>query len=133
MSKIVTWLVFAGCFAVGVGGIVTSCTVEARREVAQHVIDCTKQDSTALVNLIVAMSLPIFNGQLPDWTVIENMAIVAGRDVGGCALAMVVDDWVHKHPAMSSIAESTSASEALERFRREHGGGAIFRTGHGDL
>lgn len=124
MAKIITWMVFAACLAIGVGGVATSCTQAERDAAKADVIDCTSQNQTSLVNLLLKMSLPIFNGDVPDWAQVYAMAVGGGVAIGGCALALVVDDWV-KHHAPQGLA-SDPALVTLERFRREQAGGAAF-------
>lgn len=132
MAKIVTWMVLAACLAIGIGGVATSCTQAERDTVKASVIDCASQDQSALVSLVLKMALPIFNGHAPDWSEVYALALGGGRDVGGCALALVVDDWIKKHAPPTGLTRDESLV-TLDRFRRDVAGGAVFRTKHGDL
>ena len=141
-TNLASWAVTAvmiACLGVGVSGVVAACTQQQRQSVKDNVIDCAKQDQAVVVSVIVEMTTAILSWTAPDWPSIEALAIRAGREIGGCALASVVDDWVRQHVPTgptSSLAESAETGAAvltLQRFRRDHAGGATFRWRGRDL
>lgn len=127
-------VVMMACLIVGAWSMVAAsgCTGVAATSVGA-VIDCTKQNQGKVIDVMLAISVPILQGQKPDWAAIEARALAAGREIGGCALALVVDDYIHRRTGVASDDDAQRARTALEEFRREHAGGAAFVTHRGAL
>jgi hypothetical protein len=100
------------------------------------VIDCTRIDRTKIAE-VLAQFAPIVGGQAPDWGLVEADALDAGRDIGGCALAELVQNFASAHPAPATVLPtSRTAADAratLEDFRARYAGGATYHTPSGDL
>lgn len=95
------------------------------------VIDCTRQHRADIVAL-VAEFRTLLDGSSPDWAAVEQRAIAAGRDIGGCALAEAFD-WVLSRGGSQALRQGDASSielghDTLERFRTNHADGAVFLT-----
>lgn len=97
----------------------------------QAVVDCTKQHA-ADITALVSEFRPLLQGAAPNWSAVYARAEKAGKDIGGCALAIIVQE-TSSRKAMPSQADGTEAHRTLEKFRHEVAGDALFRTEHGDL
>lgn len=100
--------------------------------VVNAVIDCTIQNQ-GQIGALVAEFTTLLSGQLPDWAAIYQRAKNAGKAIGGCALAQVVQSYLGNRSAPPPQADSWNAFNTLERFRREEAGNATFHTAAGDL
>jgi hypothetical protein len=100
--------------------------------VVNAVIDCTAENQDQ-INALLAEVQPLINGQTPDWAAAYQRAKQAGRAIGGCVLAELVQDYLGNKAAPPPQADSWSAFSALERFRREEAQNATFHTAKGDL
>lgn len=67
-----------------------------------------------------------------DWSCVESRAIAKGEQVGGCAIAELVQTILGGTKA-TPVSDSWLARAALEDFRARAAGGATFRTPRGDL
>jgi len=96
------------------------------------VIDCTLENQGQIAALIGEFKT-LLSGQLPDWSAIYQRAKQAGKSIGGCALSQLVQDYLGNKAAPPPQADSWTANNTLERFRREEAGNATFHTAKGDL
>lgn len=97
----------------------------------QAVIDCVAADRNQLDQLAGELS-PLVSGDKPDWSAVYDRAKHAGKVIGGCVLAELVQQYLGGKKAVSND-ESWAARNALEDFRKKEAGGATFRTKVGDL
>lgn len=111
----------AGCPGPGPGPVVVNA-----------VVDCTIQNQDQIKSLIAEFQT-LLSGQMPDWSAIYQRAKNAGKAIGGCALAEVVQNYLGNRTSPPPQADSWNAYNTLERFRREEAGNATFRTAKGDL
>lgn len=116
---------FATCFLAqpACGGKVTPATVIA------DIIDCSKADPTQLASLEKDLYAKLDGAG--TWQAAEQAAESAGIEVGGCALAEIVQQLLSKKT--TSTAQSWGGHDALETFRTHVAHGATFRTQYGDL
>jgi len=96
------------------------------------IVDCTLQNQDQIGALIGEFKT-ILTGHAPSWSAIYARAKQAGKSIGGCALAELVQDYLGNKTAPPPQADSWTAYSALERFRREEAGNATFHTTAGDL
>lgn len=99
--------------------------------VADAVIDCTSANRPKIDALLGELA-PLVFLQAPDWSSVYQRAKQAGRDVGGCVIAELVQRYLGGRRAVPEN-QSWQAHETLERFRAEEAGGASFKTAHGNL
>ncbi|MEX2716769.1 MAG: hypothetical protein Q6370_010750 [Candidatus Sigynarchaeota archaeon] len=109
----------------------SGCHVDPKPTV-NAIIDCTLQNQEQITQLIAEFR-PLLEGARPDWQVVYQRAKNAGKAIGGCALAQLVQEYLGNRAAPPPQADSWNAFRALERFRREEAGNATFRTAAGDL
>jgi hypothetical protein len=120
-------------FAFGLGVTQPSCPGPGPGPVVINaVVDCTLENQGQITALIGEFKT-LLNGQLPDWSAIYQRAKQAGKSIGGCALAELVQDYLGNRAAPPPMADSWNANNALERFRREVANNATFHTAKGDL
>lgn len=109
-------------------GVVVACnTIPV---VTTAVIDCTGAHAADVAALEAAMKALIEGGG--SWSDVEGKAVTAGKEVGGCALAELVEDYLGGKGA-PPIASGQTAKSTLEDFRAKYAAGATFRTAAGDL
>jgi hypothetical protein len=110
-----------------------ACTTPAVVTAGGVAIDCLKEDQAKLVE-IVGTLWSIFAGS-GSWTDVEAQAIAAGKSLGGCALAEVVQKYLAppKGRAAPPADQGRAARQALEDFRTTQVGGATFVTSMGAL
>jgi hypothetical protein len=96
------------------------------------IVDCTIQNKDQL-GALVAEFRTILSGQAPDWSAVYQRAKNAGKAIGGCALATIVQEYLGNRAAPPAQADGWAAYNTLERFRREEAANATFRTAAGDL
>ena len=99
------------------------------------VIDCTKQAAPQLLATIATLkqdcpSATGFGGL--DWACVETKAISAGKVIGGCALAELVQQYL-SDTKLTAEPGSWAPRDALEHFRHDAAGNATFHTASGDL
>jgi len=96
-------------------------------------IDCIAQDQGKLVELVGSLWSAFTSGG--SWKDVETIAIANGKELGGCAIAAVVQHYLAppKGRAAPSIESGRQARAALEDFRVTYAGGATFHTRDGDL
>jgi hypothetical protein len=99
--------------------------------VASTLIDCARADTSKIQELGLAME-PLVFGAVPDWGRVYDRAVTVGATIGGCAVALLVQDYLGGRRQVS-VEDSWGARNTLERFRAEVAGGATFRTAKGDL
>lgn len=120
-------------FAFGLGVTQPSCPGPGPGPVVVNaVVDCTLENQGQIAALIGEFKT-LLNGQLPDWSAIYQRAKQAGKSIGGCALAELVQDYLGNKAAPPPQADSWNAFNTLERFRREQASNATFHTAKGDL
>ena len=119
-------------FVLGLGITQPSCPGPGPTPIAGAIIDCTIQNKDQ-IGLLLAEFRTLLSGQAPDWSVIYQRAKTAGKAIGGCALAEIVQEYLGNRAAPPAQADSWNAFQALERFRREEASNATFRTEKGDL
>ena len=132
MAKMIAMLMMVCAFACGGAG-----GVAADREI----VDCRAAPQDAIIALVVELA-PVLTLDAPDWSALLQRCAAAGKVIGGCTLAMIVEgyrwpaemqaDGLVRHTG-DVIAERVRADAALERFRTQHASGAVFRTSRGDL
>lgn len=121
------------------GTACTACpgTAPTGGSVTNAVVDCAHGgiDVQDKIDGLIAEMAKFLVGGSPDWTHVEALAVIGGIQVGGCALAQVVDDWITKKSLHDgdAVAQTRLARSTLEDYRTKHAGGASFRTAHGDL
>jgi hypothetical protein len=129
MKRLLVLLVFA----VGLGSTTVSCPGPGPGPVVINaIVDCTLENQSQIAQLINEFKT-LLSGQLPDWAAIYQRAKNAGKAIGGCALAELVQDYLGNRASPPPQADSWNANNALERFRREEAGNATFHTAKGDL
>lgn len=99
--------------------------------IADTVIDCLG-DNRPQINALLLELTPLLALTSPDWSAVYQRAKHAGKAVGGCALAELVQRYLGGRTAVPD-SESWRAHDALERFRAAEAGGATFRTAAGNL
>jgi hypothetical protein len=109
----------------------SSCKDVATSRPGSAVIDCTIADASALGELAHAFA-PLLAGERPDWSAISSLAKSAGAQIGGCALAELVQSYLTERRAVP-LEAGHAARDALESFRASVAGGATFHTVGGDL
>jgi hypothetical protein len=104
--------------------------------VADATIDCLGEHRPQIDELLTELT-PLVFLQSPDWSAVYQRAKQAGKDVGGCVIAELVQRYLAPAPGTGRTAPSIEASwpahDALERFRRDEAGGATFHTAYGEL
>lgn len=98
--------------------------------VVNSVIDCTGSNAGAVATLFADFKSKLTGGS--SWAQIEADAKTAGMAVGGCALALLVQDYLGGKGAPAT-GDSNAARQALEDFRAHVAGGASFKTTQGSL
>lgn len=110
---------------------VVSCPGVTDTKPAQAVIECLKADHEQLGNVAGELR-PLVFGDKPDWSALYDKAKHAGKVIGGCVLADLVQEYLSSKKALP-VDESWRARTTLDEFRANEAGGATFRTKHGDL
>ncbi len=95
------------------------------------VIDCLKADKETLISTSSELR-PLVFGDKPDWSTLYEKAKHAGKVIGGCVLADLVQEYLSSKKALPTDA-SWGARGVLEEFRNNEAGGATFHTKAGDL
>jgi hypothetical protein len=96
------------------------------------IIECGSENQTSISSLIGEFKT-LLKGKLPDWGAIYQKAKGAGKAIGGCALATLVQEYLGNRAAPPDTADSWTAATTLDKFRYEVAGGATFRMKVGDL
>lgn len=130
--------VLAGALIGGAGACNAGCTSTVVQTIKHDVVDCTASNGAEVANLLATLR-PLVALQEPDWAKVKEAAIAAGRAVGGCALAELIDEFIaHRLAAPASLmlaapqTEVIRARATLEDVRAIFGG-PTFHTDHGDL
>lgn len=97
--------------------------------VATAVIDCTGSHAADVTALYASMKALLTGGG--SWTDVEHAAINATKEVGGCALSELVNDYLGGTGGPKPDGQQARAT--LEAFRRDYAGGATFKTSAGML
>lgn len=100
--------------------------------VVDSVVDCTIQNRGLIGSLIEEFKVLIY-GKSPDWSAVYQRAKHAGKAIGGCALAEVVNDYLGNKASPPAQADSWEAYQTLEQFRREELGKGYFKTSQGNI
>lgn len=120
--------------ALGIGGASqVSCATPAVVTGGAVVIDCLVQDQAQLVDLVGSLWAVFTSGG--SWKDVKDSAVTAGKDLGGCALAEVVQKYLSppKGRRAPPAEQGQAARAALEEFRSHNAGGATFKTAAGYL
>lgn len=119
--------------ALGAGVLQPACGTPAVVTGGAVVIDCLAQDQAQLMELVGSL-WAVFTSS-GSWKDVENSAIAAGKDLGGCALAEVVQHYLAppKGRAAPAGEQGRAARAALEDFRTTQANGATFHTAAGNL
>lgn len=122
-AALVTLVMLAGCPGPGPGPVI-----------ADSVIDCLGETRPRIDALIVELSPLVFLSS-PDWSAVYQRAKAAGKELGGCVIAEIVQKYLAPAPGRMapSTAESWRAHEILETYRKNEVGGASFKTAAGNL
>lgn len=99
--------------------------------IADAVIDCVGEHRPEIDALLLELT-PLLALDSPDWSAVYQRAKNAGKAVGGCALAELVQRYLGGRTAVPE-SESWRARDTLERFRATEADGATFRTAYGNL
>ena len=100
--------------------------------IADAVIDCTLGDARPSIDALIMELAPLVTLDSPDWYAVYQRAKKAGKTIGGCALAEIVQRYLGGRSAAPE-SESWKARSTLDEFRATEAGGATFRTSYGDL
>lgn len=117
----------------GVGALQPACGAPVVAAGGAVVIDCLVKDRTELANLVGSLWSVFTSGG--SWKDVENAAIAAGKELGGCALAEVVQHYLSP-PAGRAAPRGElgrQARFALEDYRSRYVNGATFKTSLGQL
>jgi hypothetical protein len=109
-----------------------ACPGPGPNPIVNAIVDCTIENQDR-ISALVAEFTPLISGQLPDWPAVYQRAKQAGKAIGGCALATLVQNYLGNRSAPPSQADGWNSYNTLERFRREEAGNATFHTAAGDL
>jgi hypothetical protein len=120
--------IFAGLI---VAGSVGGCAAWKASGAQQAIIECAQQDDYAVTDT-AAMLREMLQGDAPKWSDVYSKAKEHGAKIGGCALAIVVNEFLSRRLA-TPTEQTWDAHGVLEEFRRKEAGGATFRTADGDL
>lgn len=94
------------------------------------IVECTLRNRDDITRLVDAAVRLLDKGG--SWQEVEELAIAAGKDIGGCVLAEVIDA-VASRPALTSGVDVAKGNEALRDFkRRVSGTSTVYRTAWGD-
>jgi len=96
------------------------------------IIDCTVENQDQITSLIAEFQ-PLIIGQAPDWPAVYQRAKQAGKTIGGCAIAQVVQNYLSNRSAPPTGTVRQEALDTLEKFRSVEAGGATFKTAAGNL
>lgn len=118
----------------GAGGVSqVSCGTPAVVTGGAVVVDCLVKDQAQLADLVG--SLWAVFASSGSWKDVENSAIAAGKDLGGCALGEVVQKYLAPPAGRAAPAgeKGRAARFALEDYRTQYLGGATLKTSLGNL
>lgn len=100
--------------------------------VINGIIDCTVDSGGQIAELIKAFRPK--DGHGVNWSDVYEKAKAAGESVGGCALAIFIQDYMTSSTYASTEGYGgADATATLERFRTEVAHGATFHTAKADL
>ena len=123
-----------GLTALLIAGAITTVTctgcpsvIESRPVTA--IVDCTKANRDKITALEVEMVAALSGA---GWSGVKQRAIDAGLEIGGCALAEVIQSYLAQGKALAPT-DTWQARNAFEEYRKNYAGGATFRTAEGDL
>jgi hypothetical protein len=128
MKRIILFAVLV----LGIGTTQPSCPGPGPNPIITAIIDCTAENKDQIAQLVAEFKT-LLSGQMPDWAAIYQRAKNAGKSIGGCALAEIVQNYLGNRTTPPSQADSWDAFNTLERFRREEAGNATFHTSQGDM
>jgi hypothetical protein len=98
--------------------------------VGTAVIDCTTAHTGEIASLLADLKAALTGGG--TWGDVYQRAKAAGTEIGGCALAELVQDYLGGKAAPAR-GDGQTARATLERFRANEAGGATFKTSTGAL
>jgi len=96
------------------------------------VIDCTVDSKDQIASLLNEFR-PLVSGQAPDWAAVYERAKDAGKTIGGCALAELVQEYLGNRGTPPTVTNGQTANKTFEDFRHQVAGDATFHTSAGDL
>lgn len=94
--------------------------------IGTSIIDCLGAERPQ-VDALLAELLPLIQLQRPDWAAVYQRAKQAGRSIGGCVIAELVQGYLSGTRATGTTAGGWDAHETLEQFRATEAGGATFQ------
>ena len=101
-----------------------ACSSAQRTATKTALVDCTVADAAALGATAGDML------KCPDWACVEQKAIAAGVQVGGCAFLRVIA--AGAAPVGAAALMDDGGHAAFESYRARVAGGATFHTADGD-
>lgn len=107
----------------------SSCREIKDSHPVEALVDCTKASRDKIEALGIEMIAALGGG---GWQAVKEQAVNAGIEVGGCALAELVQSVLSGRKALAPD-ESWTARRAFDDYRRTVAGNATFRTAGGDL
>lgn len=135
-------LVVGVILSCAVAGVLVTQACSGSKSPGAAVIDCTGGNAPGIVTNVLA-TLEQWNKPEPDgcrtatgwnWGCVEHAAIAKGEQIGGCAIAELVNSFLQAQgPKATPVAEGWRAREALEQARAHWGGNVVWRTAKGEL
>jgi len=117
--------------AIVTAGLATGCS--GSKQPGTAVIDCLVADRAKIDALITDLGTKTKPDGSRDWSAIEADALVAGVEIGGCALAEFVESFLAPASGLKAPSDGVEARQTLEHFRSTKTGGASFKTRFGTL
>lgn len=99
--------------------------------IGETIIDCLAADRDKIDALLAEFKPLLTTGEM-DWSVVYQRAKHAGKSIGGCFLAELVQYYLGGKMAPAT-GDGWVARQTLEDFRVKEAGNATFRTAYGDL
>ncbi len=91
------------------------------------VVDCLGQNRPQIDATINELKTLFTNGHV-EWSLVYERAKTAGRDIGGCVIAELVQYYLGGFGGPIDNGNAWEGHEALEKFRTEEAGGASFKS-----
>lgn len=90
------------------------------------IVDCLGANRPQIDSLLGEFKSLLTQGRI-DWSAVYARAKTAGRDIGGCALAEMVQFYLGGGMRADDTTNGWNAHMALEEFRHNEAGGATFK------
>lgn len=91
------------------------------------VVDCLGSNRPQIDAVLNELKTLFTQGRV-QWSVVYERAKAAGKDVGGCVIAELVQYYLGGFAGPMDNGDAWAAHEALEKFRAEEAGGASFKS-----